>query len=141
MANKQGTAIIGRNMIIGAASGGEPTVQTLEKEVVVARELAILGDYDQALTKFQQIYAVIYLYSKKYDYNAPQGGSSTKVGGGYAAQTASSQKKRQAFGAGAGNASSDAVGSPQTANAGDIFLFEKWNAFKKTLKKEFSVVV
>ena len=29
-----------------------PSIQTLEKEVVVARELAILGDYDTALLKF-----------------------------------------------------------------------------------------
>ena len=55
--------------------------------------------------------------------------------GGYAAQTASSQKKRQALGTDGG------ISSPQTANAGDIFLYEKWNAFKKNLKKEFSIVV
>lgn len=48
MAHKLGTAVIG----VRNGSSGEPTVQNLEKEVVVARELAILGDYDTALSKF-----------------------------------------------------------------------------------------
>jgi hypothetical protein len=44
--NKMGTAVIGGRLL---ANNNEPTVQSLEKEIVVARELAILGDYDTAL--------------------------------------------------------------------------------------------
>ena len=35
----------------------------------------------------------------------------------------------------------DGMSSPSIGNAGDLFLFEKWNAFKKNLKKEFDMVV
>lgn len=67
-------------------------------------------------------------YAKKYEFGSAAGK------GGYAAQTASSQKKRQAM---QGN---DGMSSPSIGNAGDLFLFEKWNAFKKNLKKEFDMV-
>ena len=35
----------------------------------------------------------------------------------------------------------DGMGSSSIGNAGDIFLHEKWNAFKKNLNKEFDIVV
>jgi hypothetical protein len=72
----------------------------------------------------------VHNYAKKYEF----GGAAGK-GGGYAAQTASSQKKRLAMQGG-----NDGMGSPGIGNAGDLFLFEKWNAFKKNLKKEFDIV-
>ena len=34
----------------------------------------------------------------------------------------------------------DGLASPGIGNAGDLFLFEKWNAFKKNLTKEFDLV-
>ena len=46
------------------------SIQTLEKEVQVARELAILGDYDTALVKLQRIYEIVHAYAKKYEYGA-----------------------------------------------------------------------
>ena len=47
--NKMGTAVIGGRLL---PPNNEPTVQNLEKEIVIARELAILGDYYTALSKF-----------------------------------------------------------------------------------------
>lgn len=32
------------------------------------------------------------------------------------------------------------AGGPSGGNAGDIYLQEKWNTFKKNLKKEFDMV-
>lgn len=97
----------------------------------MARELAILGDYDTALTKFQRIYEVTHNYAKRYEH----AGGPPAVGRekqGYAAQTASSQKKR--------NAPGMEIGGPQGGNAGDLFLNEKWNTFKKSLRREFEMV-
>lgn len=51
--NKMGTAIIGGRLLPpNIPPNNEPTVQNLEKEIVIARELAILGDYFTALSKF-----------------------------------------------------------------------------------------
>jgi hypothetical protein len=104
----------------------------LHKDVIVARELAIIGDYDQALQKFQRIYEIVYHYSKKYEHSIGPA-SSVREKQGYAAQTASSSKKRNALPGGD-------MGGPAGGNAGDLFLQEKWNAFKKNLKKEFDEV-
>lgn len=62
----------------------EAAVQHLEKEVVVARELAILGDYDGSLQKFQRIHEVVHNYSKRYEHSGP-GAVSGREKGGYAA--------------------------------------------------------
>lgn len=61
----------------------------MSKEVTCAREMAILGDYDGAIEKFQSIFKAVHSYAKRYE----GGGGAQASGAGYAAQTASSAKK------------------------------------------------
>jgi hypothetical protein len=49
MSSQQNGRVVGNPNGVGRP---EEVVQNLHKEVAVARELAILGDYDTALTKF-----------------------------------------------------------------------------------------
>ena len=112
-----------------ASANPEGTMQNLPKDVIVARELAILGDYDEALRRFQKIYAAVHNYSRRYE-AAGGAGAVGREKQGYAAQTASSQKKRNA------HQGVDATGAPG-GTAGDIYLQEKWSTFKKNLKSEF----
>jgi len=46
-----------------------PDIQSLVKQLTLAREMAILGDYDMALHEFKQIFKSVHSYSNKY--NAP----------------------------------------------------------------------
>ena len=44
-------------------------IQNLGKQLTLAREMAILGDYDGALEEFKTIFTTVNTYSKKYDGN------------------------------------------------------------------------
>jgi mevalonate pyrophosphate decarboxylase len=67
-------------------------IKNLSKEVTCAREMAILGDYDGAISKFKNIFKTVHQYAKRYE-AAPTAASTSSSGAGYAAQTASSAKK------------------------------------------------
>lgn len=42
-------------------------IQELSKKLTMARETAILGDYDSALAEFKSIFSNIHNYSQKYE--------------------------------------------------------------------------
>jgi hypothetical protein len=55
----------------------EADIQNLSKRLKVARENAILGDYDSALIEFKNIFSHVHAYSSKYN-GQPSGGYSSK---------------------------------------------------------------
>ena len=65
--------------------------QTLSKEVTLAREMAILGDYESSIIKFKEIFTTIHTNVKKHEQSISVSGSG--MGSRYANPTASSQKK------------------------------------------------
>lgn len=42
-------------------------IQVISQDVKVAREMAILGDYDKSIAKFKQIFSTVHNYSRKYE--------------------------------------------------------------------------
>ena len=58
--------------------------------------MAILGDYENSIIKFKQIFTTVHSYAKKYEVPSVSG-SASKLGG-YAAPTSSSSKKQAARG-------------------------------------------
>ena len=61
-------------------------IQVISNDVKIAREMAILGDYEKSIAKFKHIFSIVHNYSKRYE-NGPSQGS------GYAAMTSSAAKK------------------------------------------------
>ena len=84
----------------------------------MARESAVLGDYDAAIDQYKAIFSLVAKYTARYE--------SARATGGYAAQTTSSVKKLSA------KAGGDAI---------DAFLSDKWSVFKKDLKSEYDLIV
>ena len=98
-------------------------MQDLSKEVTVAREMAILGDYERSIAKFKQVFATITIQIRRYDV-----GPNSKLGG-YANPTASSQQKKRKAGEEGGAAFTDA------------YLYEMWSEMKRALKNEYDQIV
>ena len=55
------------------------------KQLTLAREMAILGDYDTALSEFKLIFGHVHNYIKKYDAN-DLSVPNMKIGGAYSAK-------------------------------------------------------
>ena len=45
------------------------SIQNLSKQLTLAREMAILGDYDNALAEFKLIFTQVDLYARRYEGN------------------------------------------------------------------------